>query len=230
MDKIVNFFTTTEGAWDDGSVRLTTIGVVLVAIVILALVVVPAITKHSKSENKAKLTTKQLTYSAVALALAMVCSMIKFANLPMGGSVTLCSMLFIVLIGYWFGPYVGLTTAFAYGLLQFVVEPIFYTLPQMLIDYPLAFGALGLAGFFAGNKHGLQLGYLVGVIGRYIFAVISGVVFFGAYAPEGTPAIVYSLGYNATYIVPEAVITLIIISIPAVSKALAQVKKRALSE
>ena len=230
MDKIVNFFTTTEGAWDDGSVRLTTIGVVLVAIVILALVVVPAITKHSKSENKAKLTTKQLTYSAVALALAMVCSMIKFANLPMGGSVTLCSMLFIVLIGYWFGPYVGLTTAFAYGLLQFVVEPIFYTLPQMLIDYPLAFGALGLAGFFAGKKHGLELGYLVGVIGRYIFAVISGVVFFGAYAPEGTPAIVYSLGYNATYIVPEAVITLIIISIPAVSKALAQVKKRALSE
>ena len=230
MDKIVNFFTTTEGAWDDGSVRLTTIGVVLVAIVILALVVVPAITKHSKSENKAKLTTKQLTYSAVALALAMVCSMIKFANLPMGGSVTLCSMLFIVLIGYWFGPYVGLTTAFAYGLLQFVVEPIFYTLPQMLIDYPLAFGALGLAGLFAGKKHGLQLGYLVGVIGRYIFAVISGVVFFGAYAPEGTPAIVYSLGYNATYIVPEAVITLIIISIPAVSKALAQVKKRALSE
>ena len=230
MDKIVNFFTTTEGAWDDGSVRLTTIGVVLVAIVILALVVVPAITKHSKSENKAKLTTKQLTYSAVALALAMVCSMIKFANLPMGGSVTLCSMLFIVLIGYWFGPYVCLTTAFAYGLLQFVVEPIFYTLPQMLIDYPLAFGALGLAGFFAGKKHGLQLGYLVGVIGRYIFAVISGVVFFGAYAPEGTPAIVYSLGYNATYIVPEAVITLIIISIPAVSKALAQVKKRALSE
>ena len=230
MDKIVNFFTTTEGAWDDGSVRLTTIGVVLVAIVILALVVVPAITKHSKSENKAKLTTKQLTYSAVALALAMVCSMIKFANLPMGGSVTLCSMLFIVLIGYWFGPYVGLTTAFAYGLLQFVVEPIFYTLPQMLIDYPLAFGALCLAGFFAGKKHGLQLGYLVGVIGRYIFAVISGVVFFGAYAPEGTPAIVYSLGYNATYIVPEAVITLIIISIPAVSKALAQVKKRALSE
>lgn len=229
MDKIVNFFTTTEGAWDDGSVRLTTIGVVLVAIVILALVVVPAITNHSKSENKAKLTTKQLTYSAVALALAMVCSMIKFANLPMGGSVTLCSMLFIVLIGYWFGPYVGLTTAFAYGLLQFVVEPIFYTLPQMLIDYPLAFGALGLAGFFAGKKHGLQIGYLVGVIGRYIFAVISGFVFFGAYAPEGTPAIVYSLGYNATYIVPEAVITLIIISIPAVSNALAQVKKRALA-
>ena len=69
----------------------------------------------------------------------------------------------------------------------------------------------------------------MGVIGRYIFAVISGVVFFGAYAPEGTPAIVYSLGYNATYIVPEAIVTLIIISVPAVTKALGTVKKNALS-
>lgn len=230
MDSIKNFFTTTEGAWDDGSVRMTAIGVALVVILILALVIIPALTRHSKAENKTKLTTRQLTFSAVALALAMVCSMIKFANLPMGGSVTLCSMLFIVLIGYWYGPYVGLTAAFAYGLLQFVTEPIFYTLPQMLIDYPLAFGALGLAGFFAGKKHGLQIGYLAGILGRYIFSVISGVVFFGAYAPEGTPAIVYSLGYNATYIVPEAILTLVIISIPAVSKALAQIKKTALAE
>lgn len=229
MDKIINFFTTTEGAWGDGSVKLTSIGVVLVAVCILALVIIPAITGKKNTENKPKLTTKQLTYSAVALALAMVCSMIKFANLPMGGSCTLCSMLFIALIGYWYGPYIGLTAGFAYGLLQFIIEPIFYTLPQMLIDYPLAFGALGLAGFFAGKKNGLQIGYIVGVIGRYIFAIISGVVFFGAYAPEGTPAIVYSLGYNATYIVPEAIITLIIISIPSVAKALGIVKKNALS-
>ena len=229
MGKIINFFTTTEGAWDDGSVKLTSIGVVLIVICILALVIVPAITNKKNNQNKKKLTTKQLTYSAVALALAMVCSMIKFANLPMGGSCTLCSMLFIVLIGYWYGPYVGLTVGFAYGLLQFIMEPIFYTLPQMLIDYPLAFGALGLAGFFAGKKHGLQIGYIVGVIGRYIFSIISGVVFFSAYAPEGTPAIIYSLGYNATYLVPEAIVTLIIISIPAVAKALDTVKKNALS-
>mgnify|MGYP000115853692 FL=1 len=155
--------------------------------------------------------------------------MIKFANLPMGGSVTLFSMLFIALIGYWYGPYVGLMTAVAYGLVQFVMEPIFYTVPQMILDYPLAFGALGLAGFFANKKHGLQIGYIVAVFGRYVFAVISGVVFFGAYAPEGTPAIVYSLTYNATYIVPEAIATLIVISLPPVAKALAQVKKNALS-
>ncbi len=224
-----NFFATPEGAWGDGSVHLTTIGIVIVVVVIAALIVVAAILRHRNSEKKAKLTTKQLVFSAVAMALAMVCSMIKFADLPMGGSVTLFSMLFIVLIGYWYGPYVGIMTAVAYGLLQFVTEPIFYTIPQMLIDYPCAFGALGLSGFFSGKKHGLQIGYLAGVIGRYVFAVISGVVFFGAYAPEGTPAILYSLGYNATYLVPEAVITLIVISIPPVAKALARVKQQAIA-
>lgn len=229
MDKIKNFFTTTEGAWDDGSVRLTTIGVVLVIAVIVALIVIPALKRRNAAIKKTTFSTKQLVYCGVAMALAMVCSMIKFANLPMGGSCTLCSMLFIVLIGYWYGPTVGLTTGLAYGLLQFIMEPIFYTLPQMLIDYPLAFGALGLAGFFSGRKNGLQLGYLTGVIGRYIFSVISGVVFFSSYAPEGTPALIYSLGYNASYLVPEAIVTLIIISIPAVAKALGTVKKNALS-
>ena len=224
---MLDFFTTTEGAWDDGSVRLKAIGIAVVAVIILALVIISAISHQRNSENKKILTTKQLVYSAVAIALAIVCSMNKFSSLPMGGSITLFSMLFIVLIGYWYGPSVGIMTAVAYGLLQFVLEPIFYTLPQMLIDYPLAFGALGLAGFFHKKKFGLQIGYIVGVIGRYVFAVISGYVFFGAYAPEGTPAIVYSLTYNATYIVPEAIVTLILISIPAVSKALSIVKSRA---
>lgn len=224
---MLDFFTTTEGAWDDGSVRLKAIGIAVVVVIILALVIISAISHQRNSENKKILTTKQLVYSAVAIALAIVCSMIKFSSLPMGGSITLFSMLFIVLIGYWYGPSVGIMTAVAYGLLQFVLEPIFYTLPQMLIDYPLAFGALGLAGFFHKKKFGLQIGYIVGVIGRYVFAVISGYVFFGAYAPEGTPAIVYSLTYNATYIVPEAIVTLILISIPAVSKALSIVKSRA---
>ena len=132
--------------------------------------------RHKNATHKSALTTKQLVYSAVAIALAVVCSMIKLFDMPMGGSVTLLSMLFIVLIAYWYGPYVGIMTAVAYGLVQFVLEPIFYTIPQMLLDYPLAFGALGLAGFFNKKKWGLQIGYIVGVIGRFVFATISGVV------------------------------------------------------
>ena len=136
-------------------------------------------------------------------------------------------MLFIVLIGYWYGLKAGLMTGFAYGLLQFLTDPVFYSPMQLIIDYPLAFGALGLSGFFSEKKYGLFKGYILGVLGRYVFAFISGVVFFGHYAPEGTPATLYSLTYNATYIVPEAIATLVVISIPAVSKAMSYVKSKA---
>lgn len=160
------FFVTTEGAWDDGSVRLKTIGIVIVIIIAVALLLIAAIIRHKNASEKKALTTKQLVFSAVAIALAVVCSMIKLFSAPMGGSVTLLSMLFVVLIAYWYGPYVGIMTGLAYGLVQFVIEPIFYTIPQMLLDYPLAFGALGLAGFFYKKKWGLQIGYIVGVFGQ----------------------------------------------------------------
>lgn len=177
-----------------------------------------------------KTTTRQLVFSAMAIALAMVTSMVKLWEMPMGGSVTLLSMLFIVLIGYWYGPVAGITTGMAYGLLQFVLEPAFYTLPQMLVDYPLAFGALGLAGFFHNKKFGLQLGYVAGVLGRFVFAFLSGVLFFASYAPEGMNPALYSTIYNGSYLLAEAVITLILISLPPVHKALKSAKKMTVEE
>ena len=225
-----NFWVTEVGAWGDGSVHLTKAGVVVTLVVILLLWIVAAVIRHKNAKSKTRLTTKQLVFSAMAIALAVVCSMIKVMEMPMGGSITLLSMLFIVLIAYWYGPYAGIMTAVAYGLVQFVVEPIFYTVPQMLFDYPLAFGALGLAGFFNKKRFGLQIGYLTGVIGRYVFATISGVLFFGAYAPEGMHPLVYSLVYQASYIVPEAVLTLLILCVPQVAKALAYVKNQAVEE
>lgn len=222
-----NFFATPEGAWGDGSVRLTVTGVFLVAAIILLLIVTAALLRHRNGAKKAAFTTKQLVYSAAAIALAAACSMIKLFEVPMGGSVTLLSMLFVVLIAYWYGPYVGIMTAVAYGLVQFVTEPIFYTIPQMLLDYPLAFGALGLAGFFHKRKWGLQIGYVVGVLGRFFFSTLSGIVFFAAYAPEGMSPVLYSIGYQASYLLPEMAVTLCILCIPAVSSALARVKRNA---
>ena len=67
--------------------------------------------------------TKKLVFSAMGIALAMVTSYIKVWEMPMGGSITLMSMLFICLIGYWFGPKYGLLAGAAYGLLQFIVDP-----------------------------------------------------------------------------------------------------------
>lgn len=222
-----NFFATPEGAWGDGSVRLTVTGVSIVVVISLLFLVIAALLRHRKTAKRAAFTTKQLVYSAAAIALAVVCSMIKLFEMPMGGSVTLLSMLFIVLIAYWYGPYVGLMTAVAYGLVQFVTEPVFYTIPQMLLDYPIGFGALGLAGFFHKKKWGLQIGYVVGVFGRFLFSTLSGIVFFAAYAPEGMSPVVYSVAYQASYLLPEMAVTLCIICIPAVSSALARVKRNA---
>jgi thiamine transporter len=164
----------------------------------------------------------------MASALATVTSMIKLLDMPMGGSVTLFSMLFIVLIGYWYGLGGGLTAAVAYGILQLIIDPYILSFPQMLVDYLLAFGALGLSGLFSHSKHGLIKGYIAGVLGRYFFAFLSGWIFFGMYAPDNFPnAVVYSLAYNGAYLGVEAAITLIIIALPPVSKALQTVKKQA---
>ena len=70
-------------------------------------------------------------------------------------------------------------------------------------------------------------GYITGVLGRYFFAVLSGVIFFAYYAPEGTSPIVYSITYNATYIVPECIITVIILCIPVVKSTLKRIKMEA---
>lgn len=170
--------------------------------------------------------TKKLTYCAMCIALATALSYIKLFKAPMGGSVTLCSMLLIVLAGYKFGTKTGIITGAAYGLLQFVLEPYFYTLPQVILDYPAAFGALGLAGIFRNHKYALPLGYITGVAGRLLCSTLSGVIFFAQYAPEGMNPLVYALAYNGSYLGAEAVITLVIISLPPFKKVLSDFQQR----
>ena len=89
------------------------------------------------------------------------------------------------------------------------------------------FGALGLGGLFYEKKQGMIKGYIAGVIGRYFFAILSGVVFFAYYAPEGTSPLVYSITYNATYIVPEFILTIIVLSIPVIKSTLKRIKLEA---
>lgn len=223
-----NFFAVPTDVWGDNAVTLTAIGICITVALILILIGIALFAYQRKVSVKT--TTQQLVFSAIAMAIAMVTSMIKLVDMPLGGSVTLLSMLFIVLIGYWYGPVAGITTGMAYGLLQFVLEPVFYTIPQMLTDYPLAFGALGLAGLFHNKKFGLQIGYAVGVFGRFVFSFLSGFLFFAAYAPETMHPVLYSLCYNGAYLLGEAVLTLIVISIPPVYKALKYVRRLAGTE
>lgn len=214
----------------DGAYSLTTAGYAAVALILVALIVVAALAaRREKKEEQKKIGTKQLVICAMAVALAMVASMLKIYSFPFGGSVTLFSMLFICFVGYLYGPTTGMLTGAAYGVLQFLIEPYIYFPLQVLVDYPLAFGALGLSGCFSRSKHGLVKGYLLGVFGRYVFAVISGWIFFGEYAWDGWAALPYSLVYNGCYIFTEAALTVIILSIPAVSKAMKKVKVTAVS-
>lgn len=171
--------------------------------------------------------TKKLVFSAMGIALALVTSYLKLWNMPMGGSVTLLSMLFISLIGYWFGAKYGIITGAAFGLLQFIINPYMLSVPQVLLDYPMAFGALGFSGFFKNHRFGLHLGYIAGVLGRFVFSTLSGVIFFASYAPEGMNPWIYSIAYQGSYLGAEAILTLMIISLPPVMKALKMVKVQA---
>lgn len=222
-------FFPTVNSWDENVFQLTHAGLITVATLLVLLVAV-AILLRPKTGNVAVMATKQLIFSSVAMGLAVVTAQIKFTKLPMGGSITLFSMFFIVLIGYWYGFKAGILTGFAYGLLQFILDPVFYSPIQLLLDYPLAFGSLGLSGAFSGKKQGLVIGYFVGVLGRFLFHYVSGVVFFSHYAPENMPSELYSLTYNASYIVPEAVATLILIGfIPPIKNAITYISKQATS-
>ncbi len=219
--------------WGELTYLPTTLGKVILAVLVVLLLVLAVYLAQvfSNSENvkskKVVLTTKQLAFCAMALALGTVLSNIKVFRFPTGGSITLLSMLVIALPGYFFGLVPGLITGVAYGVLQLIIDPYVLFPAQLVVDYILAFGALGLSGLFVNKKGALVKGYIAAILGRYVFAVISGWIFFGDYAWEGWNAFAYSLAYNAIYIFAEAAVTVIILLIPAVSKALGSVKKLA---
>ena len=177
----MSFFVTEimDEEWGN-SYELTGAGYGVLIAVMIAVLLIGCMTGNR--ERKTRISTRQLVFSAMAMALGTVTSMIKLLDLPMGGSITLCSMMFICLIGYLFGLRTGLMAAIAYGFLQLVLDPYIISIPQMLTDYIFAFGALGLSGLFSGKKNGMVWGYLVGVLGRYFFSFLSGMIFFGSYA------------------------------------------------
>lgn len=208
---------------------LTTAGYAVCIVAGIILFLLALIFAGKNSENH-KVSTKQLVFCAMSIALAFITSYLKIFELPWGGSVTLCSMLFIVLAANWYGVKTGVMVGLAYGILQFIQEPYVLSFFQVCCDYILAFAALGIAGFFAKSAHGLVKGYIAAVIARGFFHALGGYLYWMDYMPENFPAAlknIYPIVYNYSYLLAEGVITLIILSIPAVSKALNQVKKTA---
>ncbi len=181
--------------------------------------------------KRIKMTTKQLAFCAAAIALAFVTSYIRLFTLPNGGAITLFSMLFICLIGYWYGPWVGVATGFVYGILEFIQEPIVLTPFQVCCDYFLAFAGLGLSGVFRGKKNGLIKGYVLGILTRGAFHALGGYLFWMSFIPDSFPRALVSLYpiiYNYSYILAEGILTVIVLLIGPVKKALQQISRIAI--
>ena len=235
------FYEVVVNDWGETTYVPTTLGNLCLVAIIILLLLAAFLFARRRSANaiaqtaagpdltfaaakKRRLNVAQLTFCAAAIALGTILSNIKLFSFPTGGSITLLSMLVICLPGYWFGLGAGIMTGIAYGVLQMLVDPYILFPAQLVVDYLLAFGALGLSGLFCNKKNGLIKGYLAGILGRFVFAVLSGWIFFGMYAWEGWSPLMYSVVYNGIYIFSEATITVLILALPPVKAGLNRIK------
>ena len=156
--------------------------------------------------KQVRLSVSMAARSGLMLAMAVILTAFPFYRMPNGGSVTLGGMLPLFFISFAYGPEVGMLAGFAYSLMNLVMAPYILHPVQVLFDYPLPFMALGLAGCFP--RHHMA-GITAAVAVRLFFHFLSGVVFFGSYAPAGTSIYLYSFVTNLTYLLPNLVICLV---------------------
>ncbi len=147
---------------------------------------------------------KSLAFAALSIALSFVLSYIKIFRMPNSGSVTLASMLPLMLFAASFGVGPGLLAGAAYGMLQYLQGGYFVHPIQFLLDYPLAFALIGLAGLNkympkAWSKWSLYAAMILGALGRCLSATLAGILYWET-APWA------SLVYNGAYLVPDTII------------------------
>jgi thiamine transporter len=153
--------------------------------------------------------TRVLTEAALAVALAFVLGFVVLFKMPFGGSVSL-EMIPLILLALRQGWRVGIIAGAAYGLLDLAIDTYVVHPVQLLLDYPLAFGVLGLAGLFRPTVRGAILGTTLAVLARFLCHFLSGVIFFASYAPEGWNPLLYSAAYNAAYLAPSLSIAIVV--------------------
>lgn len=172
----------------------------------------------NKMEKKRVL---KLTETALLIALATVLSLVKLFELPYGGSITAFSMVPILIIAFRYGPKWGMLAGFVNSLIQLLLgagtlsyaTSAVAAIAIILLDYIFAFSFFGLAGIFKKQIKNDAVAAAVGATFvcfiRYFFHVISGcTVWAGISIPTGA-ALMYSLSYNATYMIPETIINVV---------------------
>ena len=186
----------------------------LFTFLLVAGIIALAVIGDSKSDKNYN--TRSISYAAICIALSYALSYIKFFSLPQGGSVTFASLLPLILYSYMFGTRKGLVAGVVYGMLQFIQSPQFYEPMQVLLDYPIAFGAIGIAGisrkmkFLKGNMMAeFTVGALIAGVLRYISHALSGFyVFFHYLGVDATVGemLAYAFGYNSFVMVDIALV------------------------
>ena len=153
-----------------------------------------------------------LVEGGLMVGLAVVLGeFVKLFEMPMGGSVTAGSMVPLFLYAYRWGAKQGIFAGIVYGILDLIIGGVYSLHPVSLIfDYPVAYGILGIAGFFKKTPLGLIGGVFAGIFGRFASHTFSGVVAYASYAPKGQSPLVYSILYNGSYLLPEFVITVVL--------------------
>ena len=164
--------------------------------------------------------SKKIVECAILIAMAVILNFIKINSFwALGGSITAVSMLPILLAGWRHGMKWGLITGISYAVLQIMLDiaqisswgltPAIF-IGTIVLDYLLAYGSLSLAGLFHGKKHGLWLCAIVCLSIRYLMHVLSGVILFAEYDQIGYTPLTWSLVYNASYMLPEIILTTIV--------------------
>ena len=160
-----------------------------------------------------------MTEIGMAVALAAIFNFLVLWRMPQGGSVNL-EMLPILIIAFRWGAGPGMMAGAVYGLVQLALGPYIIHPAQLVLDYPLPYMLVGLAGIFSnkinlkakGSTYGwILLAVLTGGLGRFISHFLSGVIFFAQYAPEGQSPWIYSAIYNISYLLPSLLLSYIII-------------------
>lgn len=182
---------------------------VALAIVLVLSIIVLSILFDRK--NASVNNTRSLTYAGICIAISYALSYIKIFDGPQGSSITLASMLPIMLYAYIFGAKRGVLAGAVYGVLQCLQDPQIYEPLQVMLDYPIAFSALGLAGIFRNVKFlkgkkifEFIIGAIVAGFARYFASVLSGYFVFYSFSSMDS-SLLYSIVYNSAILIDAAI-------------------------
>ena len=166
--------------------------------------------------KKERMSTQVLVYGALCVALSFALSYIKLFSMPTGGSITLASMLPLCVYSNRFGFKNGLLACVVYGVLQFLQSMYILSIPQVLLEYPLAFGMIAIGGLF----RKLPVSILVGCFLRFLCHFFASVIFWKEYLDPSYNMWVASLIYNGIYMGIDTAICLVISLLPPFGKAI----------